>query len=834
MRRRGPVLCTCLLVAAALSGAAAAPASASLSGLLAADKCSPKDADGVPAATNLPFTFCDDGVPDFGGDTLGGNPLADKAVAVPAKYQGAGQLPPEAPDAATVPGANLAGDVALDVDISLPDPATSPMPAAGYPVVVMMHGCCSGSKTSWEGETIDPGGSENWHYNNAWFASRGYVVVNYTSRGFVNGDEKGSTGQTQLDSDLYEMNDYQHLVGQLADLADVNPDAAGNQTVDPANIVPTGGSYGGGFSWMALVDPTWQSPGGKAMKVRAVGTKYGWTNLVESLVPRGDDLRDALPSTDPASANNPIGFPKRTINNALYLSGKLGFPTPNGPHATFAPDIDEAQACLTSGEPYETNPLCTNTRTTTLPRFITERSAYFQNDFFSGLGATPQTIAPVPVYSAGTLTDTLFPPAEHRRMVERLKSVVPGYPVQEHYGDYNHFVQNKRKEWSDLCGPDRHVCTYADYPAGNLNQDPTDLRVRGVTSRLNRFLDHYAKPPANTGEGEPAQDVTAALQVCPQNAAALGVKPDEPGPRFTEPTFAQIAPNRLRVTATGAQATTSKAAPNPHAVRADPVANTASNGSRCPVESSPGGFASAGPGVATYDSQALPRTFTMVGQTRLTVQHTGNGPANQLNARLYDLYPDGTQVLVDRGVKRIGGAMGPTTFDLHGNGWRFLPGHKLRIEIAQDDDPYIRSSNLPSSLSLAGATLDVPVREGSVEVGGAAAPIRGGQGSSGGGAAAKPPRCASSLRATRRLDLSKRRRLKLRVRLRRRSRIAAVVRRRGRKRLAVTLRRRGPGSALVTLRVSRAAKPGRHRLKVRISCAGTRSQVVTRRVRFVP
>jgi hypothetical protein len=39
---------------------------------------------------------------------------------------------------------------------------------------------------------------------------------------------------------------------------------------------------------------------------------------------------------------------------------------------------------------------------------------------------------------------------------------------------------------------------------------------------------------------------------------------------------------------------------------------------------------------------------------------------------------------------------------------------------------------------------------------------------------------------------------------------------------------------LISLRVSRRAKAGRHRLKVRISCAGTRSQVVYRRVRFVP
>jgi dienelactone hydrolase len=102
------------------------------------------------------------------------------------------------------------------------------------------------------------------------------------------------------------------------------------------------------------------------------------------------------------------------------------------------------------------------------------------------------------------------------------------------------------------------------------------------------------------------------------------------------------------------------------------------------------------------------------------------------------------------------------------------------------------------------------------------------------GTASKPLPCASSLRATRRLDLSRRTRMRVRIRLRRRSRIAAVVRRRGPRRWAVTSRRKGAGSGLISLRVSRRAKAGRHRLKVRISCAGTRSQVVYRRVRFVP
>jgi predicted acyl esterase len=51
-----------------------------------------------------------------------------------------------------------------------------------------------------------------------------------------------------------------------------------------------------------------------------------------------------------------------------------------------------------------------------------------------------------------------------------------------------------------------------------------------------------------------------------------------------------------------------------------------------------------------------------------------------------------------------------TTFDLNGNAWRFRAGDKLRIELAQDDAPYIKRSTQPSSLTLAGVTLQLPIR----------------------------------------------------------------------------------------------------------------------------
>jgi len=102
----------------------------------------------------------------------------------------------------------------------------------------------------------------------------------------------------------------------------------------------------------------------------------------------------------------------------------------------------------------------------------------------------------------------------------------------------------------------------------------------------------------------------------------------------------------------------------------------------------------------------------MIGATEVSVDYSATTAVGlQLNARLYDVFPDGTAVMVDRGPFRPTSASGTATYELHGNGWRFEAGHKIRIEIAQDDDPYLKSSTEPSSATLTGVTLRIPVRE---------------------------------------------------------------------------------------------------------------------------
>ena len=74
--------------------------------------------------------------------------------------------------------------------------STSPCPtrpaAGGYPLLFFMHGCCAGNKTSWEATTLrraDAGRAVA--LQQRLVRLRGYVVINYTARGFVNGTEPG-------------------------------------------------------------------------------------------------------------------------------------------------------------------------------------------------------------------------------------------------------------------------------------------------------------------------------------------------------------------------------------------------------------------------------------------------------------------------------------------------------------------------------------------------------------------------------------------------------------------------------------------------------------------
>ncbi|HWC13910.1 MAG TPA: CocE/NonD family hydrolase C-terminal non-catalytic domain-containing protein [Actinomycetota bacterium] len=695
----------------------------------AGEHCSLKDAgdDETSTDTKLPYVYCDDGLPPRGGGANG--------IPVPVAYHSgkSGDDFSRLPRVATAEEIaeknarfdlrpDAAGDrVTLDVNVTLPpSPGIAAehgqpwrsmrVPRGGYPVIVLMHGCCGGNKNSWEAGTVDAAG-EKWHQSNAWFASRGYVVVTYTARGFRNMNDQGSTGTTQLDSRRFEINDYQYLVGLLVD-HDAQRRAAGKRpifNVNPSKIGAVGGSYGGGFSWLAVTDPRWASPATRTrIRLRAAAPRYGWADLLESLVPNGhykerdhDTGKTVVPTTKVAGARSrhPLGVEKQSIVSLLYGTGNAAATN----HTTFPDYLHEAYQRLQAGEPYDGDPVLEQVA----QWFLEDRSAYYQQRFWRQVARGLR----VPAFVAATWTDPLFTARESGLlMYNKLKRMVPKYPIQMYLGDYQHFTANKAKEWNDLCGDDHHVCTLDDYKTadGTYDFDRAATRVRqGVTFRMNRFLDFYLQAEGN----KPRRKVWATTTICRANATEA-VPADEPGIEYAAGSWRALARDSRRFAWSGggvATTTTSSTATDNHASESDPAYRVAQP-DKCYTTQN----AQASPGVVQYQ-QPVGESFTMMGLPSLKLTYSASAPAGDywIAARLFDKAPDGSITLVTRGICRVNENSDPDAgceiFELWGNGWTFEKDHSVLLEITQADTPMFRRNNFPSTVAFKAAEMNLPV-----------------------------------------------------------------------------------------------------------------------------
>src|SRR5215211_4671709 len=130
----------------------------------------------------------------------------------------------------------------LDVDVTLPANTQAGQP---LPTIVMLHGWGS-DKSSFESDDPNGASSTTYHYNNTYYARRGFAVVNPTARGW--GRSCGKAGFTpecegkksyiHLADQRWEARDVQHLLGLLAD----------QRVSAPGTLGVTGISYGGGRS----------------------------------------------------------------------------------------------------------------------------------------------------------------------------------------------------------------------------------------------------------------------------------------------------------------------------------------------------------------------------------------------------------------------------------------------------------------------------------------------------------------------------------------------------------------------------------------------------------
>jgi hypothetical protein len=140
------------------------------------------------------------------------------------------------------------------------------------------------------------------------------------------------------------------------------------------------------------------------------------------------------------------------------------------------------------------------------------------------------------------------------------------------------------------------------------------------------------------------------------------------------------------------------------------VGGTIEPGERCRT--------SDGPAVGGYTavSQPLGNTRTYVGLGWVEVPYTFEGETGQLDARVWDVAPDGTTLLMTRGTYRFSvptydQPTGTIRLPLFGNHWVLANGHQIRLDLTQVDQPYLRPSNEPSAITFGPPRLVLPTRQ---------------------------------------------------------------------------------------------------------------------------
>jgi predicted acyl esterase len=606
----------------------------------------------------------------------------------------------------------------LDVDLTLP--ATNS--GSRHPLIVMLHGFAN-NKHEWESKTDEGDNNDKWHWNNHWFAEHGFYVLTYTARGFFDngpsrpdqpatpsdvpvscaGGRPGSAclpnGTIHLKSREFEIRDTQWLSALVA---------AAYPDLDTNQVAVTGGSYGGGESWLQASQPVWDvnsfvspapTPALPVLHLQVVIPKYPWSDLGYSLGPNGhpgplqspsiytSSVGDPFDPTD-TGQGNPFGNVKFSYTAGFFFEGVIDGIFEN--FTTTTPSEEGpislpiwANRALVLGDPYDVagveDPVVLQLR-----RGLTEfRGAYYQDDAWLA-EATNREVA---IFSISGWTDDLFPPVESFRAFKLLKSLDRLWPVEVAVADVGHpRAQNPDYQWhylnqrawgflnEQIHGSHRQQTDVFSLPTVCDGQASTDT---GPVQRLT------GRTPEELASGTLTVDYETAGHLLNRKVPASPLTPDpsDPDNLQTDPAFGSA----LLQLPGCRQSVAPLTAPS---VRYTGVSE--------PLD--------------------RPRIYVGLGQVDLTYTLAGASTAT-LNARVWDVAPDGRALLVTRGTYRIDtpayNELSQTIqLPLFGNQWTLEAGHKLRLDLTQVDYPTFLQSNSDSAvITFPDAHLVLPTRE---------------------------------------------------------------------------------------------------------------------------
>lgn len=530
-------------------------------------------------------------------------------------------------DGNTARGRTCSGFLASRVDGTLLDVSVVVPPGEGpHPLVVVLHGW-GGSKESL-GDIARS------------LQQDGYALLRYSARGFGE-----SWGQVNLADVHVEMEDLRSMIGQVVDEGRLHLNA------DAVGIV--GVSYGGGQSWLALLQPAFVSPHGRAVRIRTVVPIVPWTDLLYSLLPNGR----------PEFSLQPPGSAKLSYINGLYASGLRT--SPERPYPNYPDYVVAWHAWINAVEPNEADPVYRQI----VDGLAGYRSIWWQNAFWRDAVRHR-----VPVFQLQGFTDDLFPLPEAKRMLDTLASVDPQYPIASYFGDIGHpRASNKEGELEYMIGLVRQW--FGFYLRGIGSEPP-----RGIRAAITRPRNQPFDPKDVISLGSYGALATGAVSKSFDGTAKLINPVDDPLSGFVWDPLVMEASRELQ----------------PLPVPPEPVVLPTSLG----VFTVPVGELTTAP------------TLVIAGQPVISFRALTSALRVQWNVRLIDVAPDGTRQLITRGTFILQAAPGISNVVIptYGNLWGAAREHVLRLEITNLDSPYLAPSRVPSVTEISDVRLELPTR----------------------------------------------------------------------------------------------------------------------------
>lgn len=620
----------------------------------------------------------------------------------------------------------------LDVDLTKPAPGTG----TTHPLIVMLHGY-GNNKHEWESIDNYADGADKYNWNSHWFSQHGYYVLTYTARGFRDDgpSEQWQPGTPSTSSAAPGSGPRAtiHLKSVDTEVRDTQWVAAlaaySFGDIDRGRVAVTGGSYGGGETWLQASQAQWTFPSSQdsslpVLQLQVAVPKYSWTDLAYSLAPNGHpgpwpggqlpagycDVDQSLASDpcysssqgspdSPTGSGNPAGVLKDTFSAGFYSQGYQygGTPAYMSPADQDPCDLPgssvDAWFARTSGvgEPYDTagaeDPVVMQVRNG-LTRC---RSAYYQTAGWAVQAAAPRRVA---IFAIQGWTDDLFDAVEPLRQFKYLKSLDPSWPVAVAVADVGHGrAKNNPDTWHYL---NQQAWQWLQSQVGGSHDEQTT--------------------------------VTSEQTICD-----AGEAPNDPNQSLTARTPEALSNGKLAIAyARGGQ--TDWLEQDPNGAATDPVVGSvidtvAPHSGSCP--SSPGPSP-----LYTAVSAPLQSERTYVGLGSVGLHYSLVGTTAQIDARVWVVPPGpaanqagsaacvdqptlaGCPRLITHGTYRIDfpaydGQSGDIRIPLFGNHYRFHQGDAIRLDISQSDSPYLRQQTpaVPATVTFGPPTLTLPTRE---------------------------------------------------------------------------------------------------------------------------